>query len=261
MILIGLTGNAGVGKDACADYLAEAYGFIKFSFSDALYDEVQQAYGLEDQSLLRDRATKEALSEKLSLMRCADDWFAGCVYETLKGRIPPNAPLSPRQVLQWYGTEYRRKQDPDYWVNRAADWMEAVQNSVPYPEMKPQLFVNTSVRFENERRMIHGVPGGNVWHIRRDNLAAVHQHESEAPLPVLEGERELWNNADLQRLYKGVDLLLSTSAKFVRVEPLAPASDHPGWCCEQAEAQDIPICPECASISAAYQEAMFPPKE
>jgi hypothetical protein len=103
--------------------------------------------------------------------------------------------------------------------------MYDVMQSYPYPEIRPQLWVNTSVRFENERNWIRDEFGGNIWHLRRDDLAPVHAHESETPLEVLPDERELWNNSTLEDLYQGVDLLLSTAAKFVRCEPLETAGE------------------------------------
>jgi hypothetical protein len=227
MILLGLAGAAGSGKDAVADYLVQRYGFIKFSFSDALYREVAAAFGLPDESLLRDRETKEKETPLLTLDKCADGGFRATVFHLVPG-LPgapmqgegkiPTFPLSPRQILQWWGTEYRRAQDPGYWVARAREFMYAVHKAPPYSELRPQCFVNTSVRFENERRFIQQLYG-TVWHLRRDAAAPVASHESETPLPVLEGEREIFNNHTLDYLHMGVDQLLSTSAKFVRLEP------------------------------------------
>ena len=242
MFILGLAGPAGVGKDTVADYLVKAYGFVKFAFSDALYAEVQAAYGLPDQSLLRDRATKEVLTEQLCLRQCKDADFIACVLqiatETAWGeeKIYIDVPLSPRQVLQWWGTEYRRAQDPHYWLMKNEDWLRRVRAEHLYPEHAPQHFVNTTVRFENEREWIHNGgedPGelygadtqrwsGNVWHIRRDGIVLVAGHISETELSVIPPERQLWNNDSVERLHRGVDLLMSTHARFVRVEPMAP---------------------------------------
>ena len=220
MILLGMAGAAGSGKDAVADYLVQRYGFVKFSFSDALYREVAAAFGLPDESLLRDRETKEVPSELLAAKRCSDLAFAAMLidWDTDGSASQPN---SPRQILQWWGTEYRRAQDPDYWIAQAEQWLVRVHEITRYPEHRPQLFVNTSVRFPNEHAWIKELEG-NIWHLRRDAAALVAGHVSEIPLPVLEGEREIFNNHTLDYLHMGVDQLLSTSAKFVRLEPPAP---------------------------------------
>ena len=200
MILLGLSGKARSGKDSVADHLVERYGFTKFAFSSALYDEVQEAYGLEDQSLLRDAETKDVRAKQLSFSNCTDSAFNAVAEQQLSNLFrddvgnllitPGLAPLSPRQVLQWWGYEYRRAQDPNYWVKKAEEWLRATQ--AQYPEQRPQCFVNPTVRFENEREWIsgsHWVWSGNIWHLHRDAAPQVNAHQSENPLPVLEGER------------------------------------------------------------------------
>ena len=89
-----------------------------------------------------------------------------------------------------------------------------------YPEHRPQLFVNTSVRFPNERARIHKFTNGQVWHLRREGLAAVVAHESETPLSVEGFERELYNNGSIHTLHNGIELLLSTKAPRVKCEPV-----------------------------------------
>ncbi|MBT9176610.1 MAG: hypothetical protein DDT20_00930 [Firmicutes bacterium] len=220
MIILGLAGAAGVGKDTVADYLVERYGFVKFAFSDALYAEVQQAYNLPDQALLRDRATKAFPQRRLDLTRCEDHAFFELSVLKLcaLGTYYP----SPRQILQWWGTDYRRAQDPDYWVRRAADSIWQVQ-SIRYPEQRPMSFVECGTRFENERAWIRSeYHHGNIWHIHNSRVASADPHVSAQLLPVLDGERELWNNDTIERLHRGVDLLMTTSARFVRVEPMLP---------------------------------------
>lgn len=222
MITIGLAGAAGSGKSSVAEYLVERYGFVHFSFSDALYREVAEAFGLENEDLLRDRTTKEVETPLLALGNCADDDFNFLV----QGLFAPEdhcdtTPHSPRQILQWWGTNYRRAQDPDYWIKKAEDWIWKVFQAAPYPELRPQLFVCSSVRFENEREWIKD-PNGSIWHLRRFNAAPVHAHESENELPVLDDERVIYNNYTLDYLHRGVDQLLSSSARFVRMEPPLP---------------------------------------
>lgn len=231
MIILGLAGQPGCGKSTIADYLVEKYGFLKFAFSDAIYDEIQRAFGLQNQTLLRDRALKEQPSYALQLANCNDEDFAEIasalvrVSESAEFLPAFNRALSPRQVLQWWGTEYRRAQDPDYWIIKAMRTISSYRRAAPYPEMTPDRWVEAGTRFENERRWIKaawGAKAGNIWHVYRGKSAVASDHVSDTRLPVIAGERELWNNADIEQLQAGIDLLMSHPIKFVRCEPLLP---------------------------------------
>lgn len=221
MLVLGLAGCAGAGKSAVAEYLVQRYGFMRFSFSDALYREVAAAFDVSE-DLLRDRETKELATPLLAMENCADDEFVDMV----RGMFAPEdhtvrTPYSPRWVLQVWGTEFRRAADPNYWIDQAEQWLVRMYEFPQYPEHRCNLFVNDSVRFENEREWVKGLDGG-IWHLRRDAAAPVAGHVSETPLPVLDGEREIFNNHTLGYLHMGVDQLLGSNAKFVRLEPPAP---------------------------------------
>ncbi|MDD3885121.1 MAG: hypothetical protein PHW66_09380 [Gallionella sp.] len=222
MLVLGLAGAAGSGKSAVAEYLVQRYGFMRFSFSDFLYAQVAEAFGLESEDVLHDRATKEVATPLLAMENCADDEFDYVVRNMFAPEDhSARTPYSPRQILQWWGSDYRRAQNPNYWIDQAEQWLEAMYSFPQYPEHRCNLFVNDSVRFENERMWVKEMDGG-IWHLRRDAAAPVAGHVSETPLPVLDGEREIFNNYTLDYLYKGVDQLLTSGAKFVRLEPPAP---------------------------------------
>lgn len=176
--LIGLTGFAGSGKDTVADILVEDHGFAKFSFSDALYREVSASFGVSE-IVLRDRETKEKPLECLSLIQCDDADFIATTW--IKDGSPTGIAAflsrsrSPRDILQLWGTEYRRTQDPDYWVKRAKEWA-----SQPFYDSCAGL-VNTSVRFENEAAWI--ASEGEVWCVRRPGHGAINGHISEKEQP------------------------------------------------------------------------------
>ena len=227
MLVLGLHGKIGAGKDTVADFLVARYGFVKFAFSDALYREVQEAFGLEDQSLLRDRATKEEPLARLALRHCSDEEFIKVAIAELDKQTAPKhllypagVELSPRQVLRWWGTEYRRGQDERYWIKRAHEFILTAQ-ATQYPEHAPQHFVEVGTRFPDEQAFIHR-QNGNVWHIiRPDNPFAVEGvHVSDQKLAVLEGERVLVNGDTIERLHYGVNLLMATTAQTVKVLPM-----------------------------------------
>ena len=57
-----------------------------------------------------------------------------------------------RFLLQQYGTEFRRAQDADYWVSAGMRFMEE-------STIKPDLWVVTDMRFENEAQAIANAGG------------------------------------------------------------------------------------------------------
>lgn len=178
--IIGLTGFAGSGKDTVADILVSDHGFVKFSFSDALYDEVAAAFGVSKR-LLQDRVEKEEYQECLSLTNCDDGEFSAMVLRLENSMIDDLAesliaPRKPRDVLQLWGTEYRRAQDPNYWVARAQEFA-----AKPFYDSCAGL-VNTSVRFDNEADWVS--LAGEVWCIRRPGHDAINTHVSEKEQPA-----------------------------------------------------------------------------
>jgi len=88
---------------------------------------------------------------------------------------------SVRRLLQWWGTDFRRAQDPDYWVKKAETTaMEHLENGlVP---------VFTDVRFPNEAQLIRSRQGILVLvtapeEVREQRLGMTPpNHESETAL-------------------------------------------------------------------------------
>jgi hypothetical protein len=50
-------------------------------------------------------------------------------------------------LLQWYGTDFRRREDPDYWVHRG---MQEIDKWRQIPRYQDAFVVNTDTRFSNE---------------------------------------------------------------------------------------------------------------
>ena len=143
---IGLTGPMGAGKDyAFNTMLTMGAHVMRMSFADGLRIEIQQTLGLEH---------------------------------------PIQKPYTEleRKLQQWWGTDYRRAEDPDYWVRLAehrAEVLEAETGLTP---------VFTDVRFPNEADMItrHGgllvqvLAGKKIREVRLGMEPP--QHESETAL-------------------------------------------------------------------------------
>lgn len=208
MIIVGTAGRAGAGKDTVADHLVAHHGFKKFSFSDTVYTEVMEAFDVSE-SLLRNRETKDTPTFSLSLYRCKDTFFVGVALAQLEKKYPSiptpelnHHALSPREVLQWWGTEYRRAQDPDYWIKKSQLWLDSVKQATG----DLVGVVNTSVRFANECEFIRS-NGGSLWHVMRRDLPpmANEGHVSEKPLPVRIGDFVIYNTDTVHYLGVAVD--------------------------------------------------------
>lgn len=112
--VLALAGKKGSGKDTLAEMLKP--NFQRASFADPLYLEVQNAFGLPDQELLRNRDTKELPTPQMALCKCQDVAFI----EVCKDLgFEDVLPQSPRKILQIWGTEYRQvKNGPEYWSSK-----------------------------------------------------------------------------------------------------------------------------------------------
>lgn len=169
--IIALTGYAGTGKDTVADLLVTHCGFRKLAFADALRAEVSEAFGI-DVADLTHRRTKEvpigslrlryappALLGALMLAGVCQDQHAYGLYS----KQFLDAPRSPRQILQWWGTEYRRAQEPGYWTRIVTERIAfAIRNY-------ERRFVITDCRFVNEAESVRNM-GGQIWQVKRPGI-------------------------------------------------------------------------------------------
>lgn len=184
MKLVALCGLHGAGKDTVADALPAR----KLAFADVLYREVAQAFDLMV-SDLKCRGIKEVALRSLRLTRCADDCFL-----EFNGSEDWEAPRSPRQILQWWG-DYRRAQDPDYFVKRArqelVDWDWATPDGT---------YVLTDCRFPNEARMVRQL-GGQIWQVvRPGHNPPCNGHASENDGSAFNPDVVITNNGTLDEL-------------------------------------------------------------
>jgi len=168
MIVIGLTGLAGAGKDTVADVLVTHAGFTKLAFADRLRLEVAGAFALGDRAgLLSDREGKEQPTDLLSMRQCKSPSFIACcaAWDSFEQPDWDHAawaaqPRSPREVMQLWGTEYRRAESPTYWLD------QLVQRIKDLNWDGRDRFVVSDVRFGNEAAGVRML-GGEIWRIHR----------------------------------------------------------------------------------------------
>lgn len=144
-MIIGVCGFIGSGKDTLADYLVNFHEFRRESFASTLKDAVAAVFGW-DRILLEGR-TKEAREWREQV----DPWWA----ERLA--MPT---LTPRWVLQYWGTEVCRKAfHDDIWIASLENKLRNSKDNV----------VISDCRFPNEIQSIKDAGGKIVW-VQRGEL-------------------------------------------------------------------------------------------
>ncbi len=150
-MIIGICGFIGSGKDTIADYLVNFHEFRRESFASTLKDAVSAVFGW-DRTLLEGR-TKEAREWREQV----DPWWA----ERLD--MPT---LTPRWVLQYWGTEVCRKGfHDDIWI---ASLENKLRNSKDH-------VVISDCRFPNEISSIRNAGGKIIW-VKRGELPDWYQY-------------------------------------------------------------------------------------
>lgn len=192
--LIAIAGHKRAGKDTCAQILKEALGFVPIAFAEPLKSEIVDAFGV-DPSLFYGDHTKERPTVELAIGRCNDARFIRTMERAGHGVAIPR---SPRQIMQWWGTEFRRGLDGlDYWLNLLQDVIDTHRkNGV-------RRLVITDVRFPNEAEFARD-NGATVWQIRRAGLHQMDHHESEVLQASLVPDRTITNDGSLQDLARQV---------------------------------------------------------
>lgn len=157
--LIGFCGAAGAGKDT-ACFLLSFLGYQKIAFADALKIEAYDSITNPTEEY------RTRVLEELGITLPFPLDVAESDYD--KVEIINRRKVELRRLLQWHGTEYRRAQDKDYWINQVRD------------KVRTGKWVVSDVRFQNEVVMIRE-EGGQVWLItgRDDGYTPTHASETD----------------------------------------------------------------------------------
>ena len=178
MNLVGFGYKLGVGKTTCAVFLD---GFTRLSFASGVKEEVSEFLTHLGVKFARENLYGSQKDKEEMFFVPISDW---CYLTPVELFTPAKAlmchskpghvGLTFRQTLQLYGTEYRRRQDPDYWVKRLEEKLQGLER-----------VVIDDVRFLNEVEMVQRL-GGRVIRIDRPG-AEKSRHESEITLDTFDG--------------------------------------------------------------------------
>ena len=176
---IGLAGKSGSGKDLVADYIGEQHSFKKIAVADAIRDEVADFF-----------TTAFSILAFLPGFQMVIDAFRRMVWEK------PTHPAM-RVLLQWWGTEYRRSQDPDYWTKKLASRLD-----------NHDWIVVSDVRTPDEMDVIRKA-GGEIWFVERPGVGSVgiKNHYTEVALEGASFDRTILNDGSIDELKHRVEWL------------------------------------------------------
>jgi hypothetical protein len=148
MVIIGICGFQGAGKDTFADYLVSKYNFIKFSFATATKDILADIFEWDRKMLEGDTI------ESRNFRETVDPWWSA------KLSIDN---LTPRKVLQLIGTDLFRKHfNDEIWVHIVERKIIQTLQSDPSKRI-----IVSDCRFSNEITMLKNL-GAKIIHIQRN---------------------------------------------------------------------------------------------
>ena len=209
-MIIGIVGLIGAGKDTIADYLVNIHQFRRESFANSLKDAVAHVFNWE-RELLEGR-TKQSREWREQ----PDPWWS-----TRLGQ-----PITPRWVLQYWGTEVCRKGfHDDIWI---ASLENKIRNSRDDIVISDCRFPNEikaikaaggivirvvrgpePVWFELARSVNQGPTRNTSWRLSKNELEKHNVHASETAWIGTEFDAIIDNNQDgMDNLFQQVKNLV-----------------------------------------------------
>lgn len=182
-MILGFAGKAATGKTTAAKHMAplldkecrivpmamvlrdEVEAFLRAIGAD---DAVPLVYGCQD-----DKVRVFYVHQPRALAQCPK--WTHFIAENMEIQDRPGqTAVTVRRILQWWGTEYRRAQDADYWTKA---WGRKVEQF----DLENMHVLVDDVRFMNELNVIRE-HGGLIVKIERPGFDGANNHASETSL-------------------------------------------------------------------------------
>jgi hypothetical protein len=212
-IVVGFGYKARHGKDEAVKSIIAAragqYDVRRYAFADVLKKEVNDAAvaagGMLE--LFKQGGTFEVGKDDFTPF---PSWVQ---YDPDADMTDPLCPLGKqRTLLQWWGTEYRRNQDPNYWIKKL--------NDVLLVE-KPRIALVSDMRFPNEVSWVKQDPSSGFV-VRVDRLgykSNTPPHESEKALDFMADEDWHYiiqvNDGDIDELKRDAVVVFDLIVEFL----------------------------------------------
>jgi hypothetical protein len=209
-MIIGFAGKAASGKTTAARHLLnnKDIDIVVLPMASLLRDEVAAflcdsgaeemvplVYGDQD-----DKVRVFHLDEEKALQACPA-WARFVVFNAEIQDQPGKTAVSVRRILQWWGTEYRRAQDPDYWTR-------AWERKLGELDLEQTHVLVDDVRFINELKMIRK-HGGFFIRVERPGFNGANDHSSENSLDAFnDWDLVVSNDSSLEVFLARIDNIL-----------------------------------------------------
>lgn len=206
MLIYGLCGPQGSGKDSFADYIKEALESniespvnVKIAaWSDKFYAEVANAFNC-DIFALKDRSKKDTPQDWMALQHSKDMKFTNIALN--QGVSSIWQANTPRDILKMWGTKYRRLENKNYFVEPIINLIDSDQET--------QVLLLSGTRMDNEIELVRSY-GGSLIHLIKPGLANEGLHETDMPIEVTDSDIVINNDGDLSDLKeKAIDFAAS----------------------------------------------------
>jgi len=208
-MIIGFAGKAASGKTTAAKQMAPLLGENAqiIPMAMVLRDEVEQflrqigaeqfvplVYGSQE-----DKVTPFAIDSAKAKTACPQ-WQHFIDEHADIQEKPDETAVTVRRLLQWWGTEYRRSQDPDYWTKA---WDRKIHQ---YDLATTDILVD-DIRFANELETLKA-DGGLIVKIERPGFNGAGNHASETSLDnYTDWDYTLHNDGTLEQFLDKVTAL------------------------------------------------------
>jgi hypothetical protein len=165
-------------------------------------ESVPLVYGCQD-----DKVRVFYVDEQKALVQCPKWQHFISDHREIQDQ-PGKTAVTVRRILQWWGTEYRRDQDPDYWTKA---WGRKVEQL----DLEHLHVLIDDVRFMNELNVVKE-HGGLIVKIERPGFDGANNHASETSLDEYKAwDWVLLNDGTLEEFEMKVEQLAGTLLESV----------------------------------------------
>lgn len=213
MKLIAFTGAPRVGKSEASDYMVRTGdNYVKHTIARGLYEEVANAFHVTVAQLCSDE-WKRGSVPMLALEHCRDPEFQRLIQELetperpgvkriLDGCILDKA-RSSRFILQRWASEYRRAQNPRYWVNQFGEDLRLdLGKNIAVCDLREDL----EAQFLEEYATMHGystlIINIESWRNLKTN------HSSDNGVSAQYIDATVQNNGELEEMFAQIEVHL-----------------------------------------------------